>query len=575
MKQHGDDVEPQLFGEIESAINAVDGILTSIVIMTGEENNKFLAGFYTASRKITPEEVKEEIGKTLTPYMVPGVLMQLDAMPLTANGKIDKKKLPKVEYVPEEAEYVAPANDVEKDFCGWFAEVLSMEKVSATANFFEYGGTSLSASVIAMRAEEKGYPVVYADIFKSQTPRALARIVTGESVQTAGNEDEISGYDYSKLDLSFNRDENLTKIHKGDIGNVLLTGSTGFLGMHVLWEYLHDHEGTIYCLVRGENGTKRLQNLYFYYFSELVVPYIESGRLVVISGDITDPDSLEEAKKYSFDTVINCAALVKHFVKDDSLERINVTGVKNLIKLCKDTGARLIQTSTVSVAGEGLDGTPDPGYMLKEDELYYGQLLDNAYINTKFKAERAVLEAVTEGMEGKIMRLGNLMGRNRDGEFQINFGSNAFVRSLASYKKIGAVPYSILNAQTDFSEIDMTARSILLLAGSDSRFTVFHPVNNHNVTYADIVYSMREYGMKIDTVEDDEFADLMYKAGDDAGALIAYRTKEGDMRRYMLGADYSFTAQALYRLGFKWPVSGERYIEQMIKALDELIMFEE
>ena len=224
------------------------------------------------------------------------------------------------------------------------------------------------------------------------------------------------------------------------------------------------------------------------------------------------------------------------------------------------------------MAGEGLDGTPDPGYMLKEDELYYGQLLDNAYINTKFKAERAVLEAVTEGMEGKIMRLGNLMGRNRDGEFQINFGSNAFVRSLASYKKIGAVPYSILNAQTDFSEIDMTARSILLLAGSDSRFTVFHPVNNHNVTYADIVYSMREYGMKIDTVEDDEFADLMYKAGDDAGALIAYRTKEGDMRRYMLGADYSFTAQALYRLGFKWPVSGEKYIVQMLKALNGMSM---
>ena len=78
-----------------------------------------------------------------------------------------------------------------------------------------------------MRAEEKGYPVVYADIFKSQTPRALAHLVTGESLKTVGNEDEISSYDYSRLDLSFNREENLTAIHKGDIGNVLAYISVG------------------------------------------------------------------------------------------------------------------------------------------------------------------------------------------------------------------------------------------------------------------------------------------------------------------------------------------------------------
>ena len=80
------------------------------------------------------------------------------------------------------------------------------------------------------------------------------------------------------------------------------------------------------------------------------------------------------------------------------------------------------------------------------------------------------------------------------------------IRSLASYKTIGAVPYSLLSTETEFSEIDMTARAILLLAGTDSRFTVFHPMNNHTVTYADIVYSMREYGFDIETLEDEDFA---------------------------------------------------------------------
>jgi hypothetical protein len=164
------------------------------------------------------------------------------------------------------------------------------------------------------------------------------------------------------------------------------------------------------------------------------------------------------------------------------------------------------------------------------------------------------------------------MGRSADGEFQINFRTNAFVRMLASYRSIGAVPYSLINAATDFSEIDMTARAILKLAGTDRKFNVFHPMNNHSVTYADIVYSMREYGMKIDMVEDDEFAELMMRAGDKAGALIAYSTREGQERRYMLGADCSFTTNALYRLDFKWPVTDEDYIVKMLRALNGMSM---
>ena len=564
-------------GEIECAINSVPGVMTSIVIMTGEENNRFLAGYYTAVREISPEALKSEIGKTLTPYMVPGVLMQLEAMPLTQNGKIDKKKLPKVSFVPEATEYIAPASDAEQDFCSWFAEVLGIDKVSAEGNFFELGGTSLTASIIAMNAADRGYPIVYADIFKAQTPRGLARLAAGNAEPSEKQPDieEIRSFDYEKLPLKANCEANLKEIRPGAVGNLLLTGATGFLGIHVLNEYLKTEKGTVFCLLRGENADSRLRQLYFYYFDEALDPYLKQGRVQILNGDITDEASLGAADTLPFDTLINCAALVKHFVRDDSLERINVQGVKNLIDLCMRTGKRLIQTSTVSVAGEGLDGKPPRDWLLKENELFHGQLLDNAYALTKFKAEKAVLEAIGQGLDGKIMRLGNLMGRHSDGEFQVNFRSNAFIRSLASYKAIGAVPYTMLNAGTDFSEIDMTARAILLLSGTDRAFTVFHPVNNHTVTYADIVYAMREYGFSVDAVEDEEFSRRMSEAGDSSGALIAYNSREGAERRYMLEQNCAYTTNALYRLGFKWPVSGERYIQLMIKALDELIMFEE
>ncbi len=295
----------------------------------------------------------------------------------------------------------------------------------------------------------------------------------------------------------------------------------------------------------------------------------------IVNADVTDAASLTAAEQIPFDTCINCASLVKHFVNDDILDRVNVTGVKNLIALCRKTGRRLVQTSTVSVAGEGLDGQPPRDWTISERELYHGQLLDNAYVLSKFKAERAMLEAVAQGLDGKIARLGNLMGRHSDGEFQVNFRSNAFIRSLASYKAIGAVPYSQLNALTDFSEIDMTAKAILLLAGTDKRFTVFHPFGDHRDPLADPPRGTCALRAELEAVEDEEFARRMAEAGSAGGALIAYESKEGAERRYELGADCAFTTNALYRLGFKWPVTGETYIVQMLKALDELEMFEE
>ena len=76
--------------------------------------------------------------------------------------------------------------------------------------------------------------------------------------------------------------------------------------------------------------------------------------------------------------------------------------------------------------GEGSDGVPPMSRVFNENDLYIGQNITNEYIRTKFLAERAVLEAVSSGLDGKVIRVGNLMSRNSDGEFQINFITNGF-----------------------------------------------------------------------------------------------------------------------------------------------------
>ena len=121
----------------------------------------------------------------------------------------------------------------------------------------------------------------------------------------------------------------------------------------------------------------------------------------------------------------------------DKLEKVNVQGVKNLIHCCMGKKRRLIQISTVSVAGESICDMPDTGKQMHENELFFGQLLENDYVRSKFCAERAILEAIPKGLDAKIMRVGNLMARHSDGEFQINFRSSGFMRQLRGYKVLG------------------------------------------------------------------------------------------------------------------------------------------
>ena len=280
-----------------------------------------------------------------------------------------------------------------------------------------------------------------------------------------------------------------------------------------------------------------------------------------------------------FATVINCAACVKHFVKDDLLDRINVEGVRNITELCRRAGRRLVQISTTSVAGEGNAHTVTSTKLMREDELYFGQILENDYIRTKFLAERVILEACAKGeLEAKIIRVGNLMSRRSDGEFQINFVTNGFMRALAAYKTLGCFPMGMMHAPAEFSPIDSTALAVLKLAASDGGFTVFHAYNSHRIYMSDVIYAMRSYGFAIRIVPDDEFERVLHetaKEGEKSDAvlgLIAYASDDEE-RRYELKSDNLFTAEALYRLGYKWPITDDRYLENAIGALDGLEFF--
>ena len=571
-------------GEIEGALLKHDKVKNAAVIVIEKGGNKYITAYYTGET-IPEDELKLFLNPLIPDYMMPSFFVHLEKMPVTPGGKIDKKALPVPEVTTTASTaYVEPVTAVQIKLCEIFEKALGIVKVGIEDNFFELGGSSLTASKVAVMCLSKNISIVYADIFKYPTIRELSAIVdNSEAFENPQSENEFSSYNYNRIQsvISGNVEENVNQVTKEEIGDIMITGATGFLGIHVLKAYLDNYDGKVYCLVRKgkyESMEKRMMHMLMYYFDN-PCQELFGERIICVDGDITSKEQVEKFADYKFNTIINCAACVKHFAAGDVLEKINVHGVENLIEFCKNSGRRLIQISTVSVAGEGSDGVPPMSRVFNENDLYIGQNITNEYIRTKFLAERAVLEAVSSGLDGKVIRVGNLMSRNSDGEFQINFITNGFLRSLRGYEAVGKFPIGAMHEVTEFSPIDSTALAVLKLVQTDRRFTVFHACNSHHIYMADLIYAMRSHGFDIDIVSDEEFEAAVKefaKNSDDSdvvSGLIAY-TAHNENEIYTLDYSNRFTAQVLYRLDYKWPVTDDRYLESAIEALDRLAFFD-
>ncbi len=565
-------------------MNQYPTVKSSVAIVKEKDSNQFLCGYFVAESHVEKQNLICFMQKYLTPYMVPSALMQLPELPLTNNGKVNKRALPEPEYTVENKNYVKPRTDLQRQLCEIFEMALGVEQIGIEDDFFEHGGTSLSASKVAMKCMSAGIQVAYADLFEYKTPLELERHIQKQQGGNVSAADEKSGEGQSVLEqaLSHNAAEYVDEIAPSALGNVLLTGANGFLGAHILKNMIDHEDNVIYCLMRKGKAPsleKRLKSMLVYYFSN---PYEElfGSRIQLIEGDIADAAKVESLKQYDFARVINCAACVKHFSADDTLEQVNYQGVLNLIQLCKKTGRELIQISTVSIAGENVGGKFPQEKKLYESEFYFGQSLSNKYIDTKFRAEKAVLEAAAQGMKGKVIRVGNLMSRVSDGEFQINSVTNGFMRTLRGYVALGRFPVSMLDMPTEFSPIDATAEAIVKLSAVSGEFTVFHAYSSYLIQMADVIEQMNELGILVETVSDEEFRQTLFAALEDEenneliSGLIAYASSDADHSAVYIDADNSFTAKALYRLGFKWPMPDRVYLKNALKALETLGFFD-
>lgn len=181
-------------GEIEAALSSHTGIeQVAVVVREDTEGDKRLVAYVVPSQSstFTPDDLREYLKSQLPDYMTPQVFVMLDALPLTANGKLDRRSLPSPDYSQQARgkAYQAPRTDTEKIVAEIWSEVLGQQSISVDDNFFLVGGHSLLATQVISRVRQRfEIELPLRVIFESPTIAELSKAIERGRVQQTGPE---------------------------------------------------------------------------------------------------------------------------------------------------------------------------------------------------------------------------------------------------------------------------------------------------------------------------------------------------------------------------------------------------
>jgi amino acid adenylation domain-containing protein/non-ribosomal peptide synthase protein (TIGR01720 family) len=185
-------------GEIESAIQKHSAIREAVVILNeGKFGDKRIIGYYVneTDQDISPNDLRSYLKDKLPEYMVPACFIVLERIPLTSNGKLDRKMLPEPDHSRPELENVfrAPKTEIEKALAEIWNELLQLDEVGVDDNFFELGGDSILVIQVIARANEKGMSLSPRQFFENPTIGGLAGVINkGETEQA--DQGVLEGY---------------------------------------------------------------------------------------------------------------------------------------------------------------------------------------------------------------------------------------------------------------------------------------------------------------------------------------------------------------------------------------------
>jgi amino acid adenylation domain-containing protein/thioester reductase-like protein len=586
-------------GEVENKLKEIKELEKSVLLVNKEGNTNKLICFYI-NNKISVSSIINKAIKILPSYMLP-VFIKVDEFKLTQNLKIDRNYL--IDYYKNSKNNMKNTrgniNDIsnikesnktrtksktntfsnlEKSLIDIIYQKTNLYIDNIDTNIFEYGIDSLQVLDISFECVKLGCNVTPQDLYEKLTIRNICKSES-ENENTNKNTDinkNIKEDEDFKKDIANESELEYFKNNKfefSDLENVLITGTTGYVGIHILDKLLKNKKiNKIYCLVRNKEmlAKDRLIKKYSEYFSKDITKKI-GEKIIILEGDFTKEnlDIKEEiVNKIKVDTLIHVGANVKHYIDYKKLYEANVFATKNILDFCETKNTKLAYISTLSVLGfSKKNKVNEKSILFSEDEVYFSQeFLNHSYIKTKFLAEQCIIkECFKRQVNSKIFRIGNIMPRYEDGKFQINLSDNAFINKLNFVIDTGAFLDELSDNLVDITPVDYVADAICkIITNTTEKKTEL--VNSKNIYHIrggllklkDIIKILAS-NIKIVNIQ--KFNEILNLSKSKYKKFMIDYLNLNEYEENL--SKNEFTNKILNDLDFKWPVLDSKYIMRL------------
>ncbi|CAG0992339.1 nonribosomal peptide synthetase DhbF [Myxococcaceae bacterium] len=480
-------------GEIEARLSEHPAVkAVAAIVRDTARGDKELVAYVEGAPGEAPErgELREFLKEVLPDYMVPPVFVFPERLPVTDNGKVDRKNLPVPDLAEQVAEhYTAPRDPTEERLARVWGEALGLSRIGVHDNFFELGGHSLLAvKLLAKLREEFQIDLSLRSLFDCPTVAAQANLLATGGWRDLPDEEAVDLAAEAVLDPAIRPAPRGPEADLAGPKAVFLTGGTGFLGAFLIHELASSTGHTLHCLVRqAKTDAEALDRLraglarYGLWHDAL------AGRLVPVRGDLSEPllglgEERFDALARRIDAIYHCGAAVNDVASYRFLKPANVLGTREVLRLaCRHRPKRVNYVSSTAVFGK--EENPRPSGFVEDEFPGAGAEFRDGYDQTKWVAESLVKSAGRRGLPVSIYRPAFVVGHSGTGAW--NTG-DAVCRLLKGSIEMGLAPEE--DIRFDMVPVDYVSKAIVFLSEREQHAGgVFHLTNPHLVSTADAI----------------------------------------------------------------------------------------
>lgn len=563
-------------GEIESHLSHLPNISEAVVSVYGNTaGEKRLVAYLVANTQISPKEISQTLKDKLPEYMVPKQYVQLESLPLTPSGKIDRRALPQPsmnEFL--EDSYIEPKTQLEKQVAKIWCDVLDMHHVGIEDNFFELGGHSLLATKLVFKIRKFfQLEIPLRALFENPTINGMCKSI--EKIRKHGVIEINKSISQKDLHEDITLDPDIkvnVPIHKDALNpkSIFLTGATGFLGGYLLSNLLNDTEATIYCLVRAttpDEGLNRIQQ----HLSEYEIwNDTWKERIIPVVGDLAKPLFGLTLQKFDelgriIDSIYHCGAVINFVTPYSIAKGPNVLGTQEVLRLASKFKTKPVHyVSTIAVFSPEYCRN---GRLIPEDTIpSKSEGLRIGYTQSKWVAENIIKIARERGIPVSIYRPGRISGNSITGACQEN---DFLWRQIKGYIQLGSAPIDE-QAKTDLLPVDFVSRAILHLSLNEKSINQnYHIFNPHPSSYDEIYECICCMGYSLDLVAKEKWIELLQaeakNSNTNALAPLVHLFSEGALHLGDVKYDNQKTTKQLFELGIKYPSVNTELIKKTLE----------